>query len=88
MMLNTHLAHKWCSINGRRLALSFLEGPTQGGEKERSESEESESVTERCGEMKKLELKKHRKRLPELRHLHTLLKRGTELCELISKGSV
>lgn len=39
----------------------------------------NKSVAARC-EMKKLQLKKHRKVLIELRHPHPLIKRGTELC--------
>lgn len=39
----------------------------------------NKSVAARC-EMKKLQLKKHREVLIELRHPHPLIKRGTELC--------
>lgn len=81
MMLNRPLAHSWSSINGSTFALSFLERFKhlfkQGGR--RGVNMKNKSVAARC-EMKKLQLKKHREVLIELRHPHPLIKRGTELC--------
>lgn len=78
------------SVNGRSFALSLLEGPKTYGNKEvgeRGVNMKTQAVAERCEKMKEQQLKKHKEVLIELHHPHPLIKR-TELCQLISRGSV